>query len=121
MVISHLKDSQTQIGQVTFLIKSQHLGVVPLLVVTLSRGKAKSKLWWLAQVQRQSICGTASTACELIWLKALLLDLGIHCYKPITLHCDNQVAMHIASNPVFHERSTPSSIQGDSNYVCALL
>lgn len=47
----------------------------------------------------------ASTACELIWLKTLLKDLGVECTKPITLHCDNQAAMHIVANPVFHERT----------------
>ncbi|CAN6683311.1 unnamed protein product [Malus baccata var. baccata] len=45
----------------------------------------------------------ASTACELIWLKSLLFDLGFHSKEPISMFCDNQAAMHIASNPVFHE------------------
>ena len=47
----------------------------------------------------------ATTACELIWLKGLLSDLGFPSSQPMTLMCDNQVAMHIASNPVFHERT----------------
>ncbi|XP_050369277.1 scarecrow-like protein 14 [Argentina anserina] len=47
----------------------------------------------------------ASVACELIWLKALLLELGISHPSPIVLYCDNQAAMHIAANPVFHERT----------------
>ncbi|XP_019091078.1 PREDICTED: uncharacterized protein LOC109128693 [Camelina sativa] len=42
---------------------------------------------------------------ELIWLKALLKDLGIETPKPITMHCDNEAAIHIASNSVFHERT----------------
>ena len=42
---------------------------------------------------------------ELIWLKALLKDLGVESSKPITMHCDNQAAIHIASNSVFHERT----------------
>ncbi|XP_019099678.1 PREDICTED: uncharacterized protein LOC109132502 [Camelina sativa] len=41
---------------------------------------------------------------ELMWLKALLKDLGIETPKPITMHCDNEAAIHIASNSVFHER-----------------
>ncbi|CAM8892798.1 unnamed protein product [Rhodiola kirilowii] len=42
---------------------------------------------------------------ELIWIKALLNDLGIESPTPITMHCDNQAAIHIASNSVFHERT----------------
>ena len=57
----------------------------------------------------------ASTACELIWLKALLQDLGVKCKNPITLHCDNQAAMHIAANPVFHERT--KHIEVDCHFI----
>ncbi|KAL1218181.1 Retrovirus-related Pol polyprotein from transposon RE1 [Cardamine amara subsp. amara] len=42
---------------------------------------------------------------ELVWLKALLKDLGIESTSPITMHCDNQAAIHIATNSVFHERT----------------
>ena len=42
---------------------------------------------------------------ELIWLKALLKDLGVESSSPITMHCDNEAAIHIASNSVFHERT----------------
>ena len=47
----------------------------------------------------------ASAACELIWLKGLLSELGFPSSIPMTLFCDNQAAMHIAANPVFHERT----------------
>jgi hypothetical protein len=57
----------------------------------------------------------ASTACEIIWLKLLLGDLGIQCTLPIPLHCDNQAAMHIAANPVFHERTR--HIEVDCHFV----
>ncbi|KAM2116753.1 hypothetical protein ACFXTH_009123 [Malus domestica] len=46
-----------------------------------------------------------ATACELIWLKSLLFDLGFSSTTPMSLMCDNQAAMHIAENPVFHERT----------------
>ncbi|CAN6696244.1 unnamed protein product [Malus baccata var. baccata] len=57
----------------------------------------------------------AATACELIWLKGLLSDLGFHCSNSIPLMCDNQAAMHIAANPVFHERT--KHIEVDCHFV----
>ena len=57
----------------------------------------------------------ASAACELIWLKGLLADLGFMVSSPISLHCDNQATMHIASNPVFHERT--KHIEVDCHFI----
>lgn len=45
----------------------------------------------------------ALTVCELKWLRALLLDLGVSQQKPMELHCDTQATLYIAANPVFHE------------------
>lgn len=44
----------------------------------------------------------AHAACELMWLKNLLTEIG---QMPIEMHCDNRAAIHISSNPVFHERT----------------
>lgn len=47
----------------------------------------------------------ASTTCELIWLKQLLRDFGIHHSHAALLFCDNDSAIKIANNPTFHERT----------------
>ncbi|GKB99661.1 retrovirus-related pol polyprotein from transposon TNT 1-94 [Tanacetum coccineum] len=65
-----------------------------------------------AEAQYHSI---ALTTCELKWLKSMLLSLGIHQVKPISLYCDSQAALHISQNPVFHERT--KHIEVDCHYI----
>ena len=45
------------------------------------------------------------SVCEIMWIRQLLMEVGIETSILAKLWCDNQVAMHIASNPVFHERT----------------
>ena len=47
----------------------------------------------------------AQSACEIMWLHQLLMEVGIKTVVPAKLWCDNQAALHIASNPVFHEQT----------------
>ena len=45
------------------------------------------------------------TACEGVWLRKLLNDLGREQEGPTTIYCDNMSAIALTKNPVFHARS----------------
>ena len=57
----------------------------------------------------------AAITCELKWLKALLLSLGVHHPKAVKVLCDSHSALHIAKNPIFHERT--KHIEIDCHFV----
>ena len=57
----------------------------------------------------------AVATCEIIWIKALLKDLGFNLQDSVPLYCDNQAATYIASNPVFHERT--KHIEVDCHFI----
>jgi hypothetical protein len=40
---------------------------------------------------------------EGLWLRRLLLELGLFEDKPIMLYCDNKAAINIANNPIQHD------------------
>jgi hypothetical protein len=42
---------------------------------------------------------------EGLWLRRLLLELGLFEDKLIMLYCDNKAAINIANNPVQHDRT----------------
>lgn len=43
---------------------------------------------------------------EVMWLKQLLLELGVPSRSILIIWCDNLSAGALATNPVFHERSS---------------
>jgi hypothetical protein len=47
----------------------------------------------------------ANTTTELLWIRALLQELGVRISSPPTLWCDNIGATYMAVNPVFHART----------------
>ena len=57
----------------------------------------------------------ASTTCKLIWLKALLENMGFDQDTPIEMKYDNQAAIHVSLNPVLHERT--KHIEVDCHFV----
>jgi hypothetical protein len=40
-----------------------------------------------------------------LWLRRLLMELGLLEDKPIMLYCDNKAAINIANNPIQHDRT----------------
>ena len=44
-------------------------------------------------------------ACEMMWLKNLMMEFGFRQYELMPIHCDNQSAIYIAPISVFHERT----------------
>ncbi|KAK1422630.1 hypothetical protein QVD17_17916 [Tagetes erecta] len=55
-----------------------------------------------AEAEYRAMC---AATCEVIWLKNLLVEMGIHVDLPVDMHCDNNAAISIAANPVFHDRT----------------
>ena len=49
--------------------------------------------------------GTIFTACEVVWLKRILKNLGVPITDPIRLYCDNISSIHLVLNPIFHART----------------
>lgn len=78
--------------------------IAPLLEATWSLGAARSKMWWL-NLQLKQRRSMAHGVCEVLWLKILLMELGLFQHKPLLLYCDNKAALDIAHNPVQHDRT----------------
>lgn len=47
----------------------------------------------------------ADATSELLWLRWLLIDMGVTHSAATMLHCDNRSAIQISHNDVFHERT----------------
>ncbi|KAG9442993.1 hypothetical protein H6P81_018847 [Aristolochia fimbriata] len=63
----------------------------------------------------------ADTTSEIVWLRWLLQDMGVHLDSSSPLYCDNKSAMQIVHNAVFHDRT--KHIEVDCHFIhhhCAL-
>ena len=49
--------------------------------------------------------GATVAACEAVWLKRILKDLGIPIKDPTSLYYDNMSSIYLARNPMFHART----------------
>ena len=47
----------------------------------------------------------AHGVCEVLWLKIILMELGLFQARPLMMYCDNKAALDIAHNPVQHCRT----------------
>jgi hypothetical protein len=57
----------------------------------------------------------AHGVCEVLWLRILLMELGLLQTKPLMLYCDNKAAIDIIYNPVQHSRT--KHIEIDKHFV----
>ncbi|MCO5549193.1 hypothetical protein L7F22_002659 [Adiantum nelumboides] len=48
--------------------------------------------------------GAAVAACEVAWLRKLLMDLRLQVDRDVVIYCDNLSSIQLARNPVFHAR-----------------
>jgi len=55
------------------------------------------------------------TACEVVWLQKLLLDLGQSMDVHVVIYCDNISSILLANNPVYHVRTNTSRNQPKCN------
>ncbi|MCO5604381.1 hypothetical protein L7F22_058546 [Adiantum nelumboides] len=49
--------------------------------------------------------GAAVAACEISWLRKLLMDLRLQVDREVVIYCDNLSSIQLAENPVFHART----------------
>jgi hypothetical protein len=58
----------------------------------------------LSTTEAEFISAT-SCACQAIWLRRILQQLGQNQEESTTFHCDNSSAIKLCKNPVLHGRS----------------
>ncbi|KAL3733972.1 hypothetical protein ACJRO7_023338 [Eucalyptus globulus] len=69
--------------------------------ISWSSRKQQSVAWSSTEAEYRAI---AMASAELIWVKSLLQELGIHMDTAPSLYCDNIGATYVCANPIFHSR-----------------
>jgi hypothetical protein len=64
----------------------------------------------LSSTEAEYIAAAHATK-EVVWLRRLLIELGLDLNSPTVLHVDNQSAIAIACNPEFHDRTKHIEVQ----------
>ena len=68
---------------------------------------------WCSKKQNVAVLSTTETgciaatsaACQIVWLRRLLADVGMNQSEPTPILCDNQSTIAIANNPTHHGRT----------------
>lgn len=96
---------------IALLIAALPLDFVSSFEILLFPGRAKSRtfilqylIWSKFSAEAEYWAMSAATS-EVVWLRRLLSDLGVHLTAATPLHCDNNGAIQIATNPVVNERT----------------
>jgi hypothetical protein len=96
-----------QIGLVALMTDGLLVDLLSSMVPILFHGMLANKL--LSQLSRSSTeseyKSLANATAELIWVQALLGELGIRLSQKPCLWCDNVRATYLSANPVFHART----------------
>ena len=59
--------------------------------------------------------GMVKGICELLWLKKLLVEIGVALSYEMNLFCDNKAAIAISHNPIQHDRT--KHVEVDRNFI----
>ena len=59
--------------------------------------------------------GMVKGICELLWLKKLLVEVGVTPSSEMNLFCDNKAAIAISQNPAQHDRT--KHVEVDRNFI----
>ena len=70
--------------------------------VTWQAQRQKSVALSTVEAEYMAACQAAKDA---VWLRALLVGLGLNASAPTSIHCDSQGAIALAKNPEHHQRS----------------
>lgn len=70
----------------------------------ISWSSQRQKIVTLSTTESEYVAATAA-ACEAVWLRKLLEEIGSRCDKATAIWVDNQSAIKLAKNPEFHKRT----------------
>lgn len=99
----------TLLGRVILLIIDLSLTTVSL-GTSLIAWKSKKQTAVSRSSAEAELRALVTTTSEIIWLRWLLIDLGVHCDNHTPLFCDNTSVIQIASDPVKHELTKHISV-----------
>jgi len=98
-------DTWMLIGLAMFQIKDQLVVSCFLLEVVLLVGAVRNNQQLHYQVRKRNTEAQQIAACEVVWLKKLLSNLGQLVDVPIVIYCDNISSILLAKNPIYHAKT----------------